>query len=800
MSQAEELLNSLSETFPEHTHSVVDSDNYFVIDPVTRTIKNMTNGPLVIMQRDHKSTVYTFQLPRYIDGHDMSLCNRVKCHFNNVENNEEDDSLIEHADVAELTDLRVNSKDRNTVICSWTITRQATKYAGALGFFIQYLCIDDEGNETYEWHTDEFVEVIIKKTRHNDEQPLVEYTTIFEQWRERIFGAGDSVKSELIALTEEKLSEVASEGTKQVENVANEGLRVLDTIPADYTAMSNQVDMLTKLAGPVIRQEVEGEFITVKDSAKMPLLGLQMFGKSEQRTTTGKNILDTSMSNSITLNGYENFNSINDMVSITNTALFGFKVPVEYGINYAISLNKLILEAVFHFRIYEYSAEPITIDPNTEVNYLQTAVNESCASKDRIEKQYTPTSDTVKWIAVGFYTDKTNTLSNLQMEIGTEVTEYESFSGGQPSPNPEYPQEIVSVENPTAMICGKNVLNMDVFLNEIFVKNNDGSYTLTKTEAGRFSEVAPIYIPANTTFGLSYIIDDHNAIVYPGSPIFLQFYFEDRTYNTAVLKTPVINRNLVFDKTIVEARLYINADESFGTYATISKLQVEIGTEITDYEDYSSFQSISANAELPGLPVESGGNYTDENGQQYISNYRDWERGVDVQRINTIQLWSGFVINESTNETWIQLPDNIAAAEVTGAVQCLCTHFPGDSRQNVYDRAFEENYRGICARDRFVRIVDNVNFKANPEALNAWIDEKSAAGIPVMLTYILNNPIETPIPEVELQAYRALHTNYPNTTVLNDSGAYMNLAYATDTKMYIDNKFAELQAALTKES
>ena len=118
MSQAEALLNSLSEAIPEHTHMMVDSDNYFVIDPITRTIKNMTSSPLIIMQRDHKSTIYTFQLSRYIDGHDMSLCNRVKCHFNNIEIDSETEETIEHPDVIELTDLRVNPDDETSVICS----------------------------------------------------------------------------------------------------------------------------------------------------------------------------------------------------------------------------------------------------------------------------------------------------------------------------------------------------------------------------------------------------------------------------------------------------------------------------------------------------------------------------------------------------------------------------------------------------------------------------------------------------------------------------------------------------------
>jgi hypothetical protein len=56
----------------------------------------------------------------------------------------------------------------------------------------------------------------------------------------------------------------------------------------------------------------------------------------------------------------------------------------------------------------------------------------------------------------------------------------------------------------------------------------------------------------------------------------------------------------------------------------------------------------------------------------------------------------------------------------------------------------------------------------------------------------LTTPIETPLSETEIAAYRALHSNYPNTTVLNNAGAHMVVKYAADTKRYIDNKIAAL--------
>ena len=62
--------------------------------------------------------------------------------------------------------------------------------------------------------------------------------------------------------------------------------------------------------------------------------------------------------------------------------------------------------------------------------------------------------------------------------------------------------------------------------------------------------------------------------------------------------------------------------------------------------------------------------------------------------------------------------------------------------------------------------------------------------------YALATPIETPLTAEQLVAYAALRSLYPATTVTNDGGADMAIEYVADTKNYIDNKFAELRAAL----
>lgn len=131
-----------------HLHGVIDADKHFVIDPATRGIAN-ESGKVLLMQGDHKSEVFTFEMPRYIDGHDTSLCNDVKVHYINAKA----DKTVKSTDVHTVADLRVSPDDENVVIFSWLVEKPATKYEGMLAFRLTFRCISDGGEIDYEWNT-----------------------------------------------------------------------------------------------------------------------------------------------------------------------------------------------------------------------------------------------------------------------------------------------------------------------------------------------------------------------------------------------------------------------------------------------------------------------------------------------------------------------------------------------------------------------------------------------------------------------------------------------------------------------
>ena len=131
-----------------HKHSIYDTDPHFSIDPVTRSVKNLSETKVAIVQGDHNSERFTFECPRFVDGHDMSLCNVVQIHYLNM-----DQATREtYSGLYEVEDLQLSPEDENVVVLSWLISGQATRYVGPLTFVVRFTCTID-GVVEYAWNT-----------------------------------------------------------------------------------------------------------------------------------------------------------------------------------------------------------------------------------------------------------------------------------------------------------------------------------------------------------------------------------------------------------------------------------------------------------------------------------------------------------------------------------------------------------------------------------------------------------------------------------------------------------------------
>ena len=181
---------------------------------------------------------------------------------------------------------------------------------------------------------------------------------------------------------------------------------------------------------------------------------------------------------------------------------------------------------------------------------------------------------------------------------------------------------------------------------------------------------------------------------------------------------------------------------------------------------------------LPGIPVTSGGNYTDANGQQWFCDEKDFARGVYVQRCyaETIKM----TLDETNTRYTGQTSKNANAKLGKGiGIFVLSDTLP-----------YNENAGKTGSQINGVRISIE-----KTRTVVAYYNGEVISSINVL--YPLETPIETPLSEEELAAYASLHTYRDSTTVSNDAGAYMELEYVMDSKKYIDSLVGASPAWLT---
>lgn len=160
----------------EHIHNIYDTDARFVINPITREIKNISNKKNVLIQGDHNSERYTFELPRYIEGHDMSLCTKVEVHYFNIDSKTKE----ARSGIYEADDLQVSKDDESIVLCSWVVSGNSTKFHGELNFLLRYVCVN------YAWNTAFYKGLSVAEGSDAAESFAGMYVDIIEQWKSSV--------------------------------------------------------------------------------------------------------------------------------------------------------------------------------------------------------------------------------------------------------------------------------------------------------------------------------------------------------------------------------------------------------------------------------------------------------------------------------------------------------------------------------------------------------------------------------------------------------------------------------------
>lgn len=177
---------------------------------------------------------------------------------------------------------------------------------------------------------------------------------------------------------------------------------------------------------------------------------------------------------------------------------------------------------------------------------------------------------------------------------------------------------------------------------------------------------------------------------------------------------------------------------------------------------------------LPGIPVTSGGNYTDENGQQWICDEIDLARGVRVQRVESYTLQNVTTSVIAANIYLISRANEITKKASGTVCSLLCTTYTNNHASRWASKTNPISWSGEPHRQ--LRVYDSRDQAEVLASLNSGN---------VRIDYVLDDPIEIPLTPAELTAYKALTAYGPDTVVQASDGAGVKLVYQRDVNIAI---------------
>lgn len=219
------------------------------------------------------------------------------------------------------------------------------------------------------------------------------------------------------------------------------------------------------------------------------------------------------------------------------------------------------------------------------------------------------------------------------------------------TPSPENPVEIKSVVNPVIKICGKNLFDSKKFpiiLNRAIDTNTGKLY---ESLSGNYCATEK-YIP----------------FPYSGKKVSFNASMSLCAYDKDYKFISTVNKN---NGQVPTGTMYVRFDIKTEDK---DKAQIELSENATTYEPYKE-QTIQLPVTLNAIPVSSGGNVT-INGQQYITDYVNVERGKLVKMVDSSKLDNTQSIVNKTEWLLAEPQEIDLTTEEITALKELATYYP----------------------------------------------------------------------------------------------------------------------------
>lgn len=336
---------------------------------------------------------------------------------------------------------------------------------------------------------------------------------------------------------------------------------------------------------------------------------------------------------------------------------------------------------------------------------------------------------------------------------------------------------------------GSNLIDIDNMLNECLVKNADDTYSILKTETNRFSKKFPINLKAGTAVRF-----DADVIEYNGTySIKLQVDFGSQQVSTG---------GLIFLKNdVTGVTIYQDGKNDVGTYTKFKNAILSVGEVKVPYEPYTGgkpspspdypqeiksvvnptvkvtnengtqFETANLTYTLNAIPVASGGNVTID-GQQWVCDEVDLERGVKVQRVKSVN------ISSLDKSFWVFRNDvdaNVSATRYSNKAVIVDFRTRAPAMSNILPVGVgnDVNTFRLVATPLYLYQF-NLDSSKFP-TVESWVEYLKANT--VLIIYALATPIETPLTPAEIAAFSAFTTYYPVTIVENNYNTWMKATY-----------------------
>lgn len=359
------------------------------------------------------------------------------------------------------------------------------------------------------------------------------------------------------------------------------------------------------------------------------------------------------------------------------------------------------------------------------------------------------------------------------------ASNYEPYTGGKPSPSPEYPQEIESAGKSGKIgvtVTGTNLLPFEVgqkgngfeaFADgvQIDTDRNVDIYAVGRNDSlveSGYDEFALM------TAGKYYIYSDTRDVY-----LYVVVWRKGRNVVLGSSNEGVARQIEIMDGD--KFRIFFRTAAAFK--GKVKAMITRIPMNATSYEPYKPAQKliIPTPNGLPGIPVSSDGNYTDADGRQWVCDEVDFKKGVYVQRIGKRTITSKDVFHKSGMSTddvnYFSLGNFSLHIGTIGEKDVLMSNCFVAGINHGFG-AWGKIFLSSAFDDKLYFSVEAQKYP-DEETFKQWAVENG-----LMFLYQLVDIIETPLAAEELSAYKTLCTYSPTTTVINDAEAGMSVGYA----------------------